>query len=683
MDLRLFRNIGIIAHIDAGKTTVTERILFYTGREYRIGEVEEGTATMDWMAEEKARGITITAAVTTVQWRDHRINITDTPGHVDFTCEVERSLRALDGAIGIFDGCAGVEAQSETVWRQADRYGIPRIAFVNKLDKTGADFEHAVDTLRTRLGATPLVMTLPVGAERGFRGVIDVLAGELVEFSEEDEGRTMVRGPMPPALAARAARAREAVIEQACEHSEELLAKYLDGAALEREEIERALRAGVLRGAILPVYCGAAVRNKGVQLLLDGVVSFLPSPIDRGEVTGTSPDGAKMLTRRPSPDAPFAALVFKLQFDPHGAILFTRIYSGRVRCGQQVFVAGKRLKTRVGKIFRMHAEAREELDSAGAGDIVAMRGLKDVATGDTLCDVREPILLAGISFPETVVSQAIEPKSAAERDRLIECLGYLAQEDPTFAWRTDEETGQLIISGMGELHLEVNVHRLVEDWRVKVVVGKPRVWYRQTIGAEAEAAAEFEKELGARRHFARLTVKVVPDGGRVKPTIAIKLDPRRVPREFWPAIEEGLHGAIAGGGYLGFPWIYLRAEVTDGEIRVGETTAVAFPAAAQEAFDAATAKAKSVLLEPIMNFDIFVPVEYYGTVSSDMTRRRGEIHETQIVGAGQRIGGKVPLAETFGYISTLRSLTQGRGTMTLEPCGFAPAPPEVAARFDF
>ena len=683
MDLRRFRNIGIIAHIDAGKTTVTERMLFYTGREYRIGEVDDGTATMDWMPEEKARGITITAAATTVQWRDHRINIIDTPGHVDFTCEVERSLRALDGAIGVFDGCAGVEAQSETVWRQADRYGVPRIAFINKLDKTGADFDHAVDTLRARLGAAPLAMALPVGAERDFCGVIDVLAGELVLFAEEDEGRTMTRRPVPPALAARAAQARDAIVEAACEYSEELLAKYLEGAALDREDIERALRTGVLRGDILPVYCGAAVRNKGVQLLLDGVISYLPSPIDRGEIAGTSPDGAATLARQPSPDAPFAALVFKLQFDPHGEILFTRIYSGKVKCGQQVYVPGKRLKTRVGKIFLMHAEARQELDSASAGEIVAMRGLKDVATGDTLSDVREPIVLAGISFPETVVSQAIEPKSAAERDRLIECLGYLAKEDPTFAWRADDETGQLIISGMGELHLEVNVHRLVEKWRVKVVVGRPRVWYRQTVGAEAEAAAVFEKELGARRHFARLAVKVVPDGERLKPATAIKLDPRRVPREFWPAIEEGLHGGIEGGGYLGFPWIYLHVQVTDGEIRVGESTAVAFAAAAQEAFNAAAAKAGSVLLEPIVRFDIFVPVEYYGTVSSDMTRRRGEIHETQIMGTGQRIGGKVPLAETFGYMSTLRSLTQGRGTMTLEPCGFAPAPPDVAARFDF
>jgi len=683
MDLLRFRNIGIIAHIDAGKTTVTERILYYTGKEHRMGEVHDGAAKMDWMEEEKSRGITITSAATTIFWKDHRINIIDTPGHVDFTAEVERSLRALDGAVGVFDGVAGVEAQSETVWRQADRYRIPRIAFINKLDRTGADFDRAVASLTERLGVRPVVLTLPVGLERSFSGVIDVLGNELLRFSEDDEGRTVFREEVPEELRERVRRERERAWETACEYSEELMEKYVEGEDITRREVEEALRVGALRCEITPVFCGAALRNKGIQPLLDGVVSFLPSPVDRGRIVGRTPDGRREVVREPSEKDRFCALVFKLQFDRHGEIIHTRVYSGLLKRGQQILIANKGKKERVGKIFLLHAEEREEVDRAGAGEIVALRGLKQVQTGDTLCDPRHPIVLEGIAFPETVISQAIEPKNAVERDRLLECLSLLSREDPTFTWRYDEDTGQLIVNGMGELHLEVIVHRLMNEWKVKASVGRPRVWYRQTAAREARAAYIFERDFGTRRHFASLQVRIVPDPEVLKPPVELKLDPHLVPREFWPAIEEGLRGAVESGGHLGFPWIQMRVQAVGGEARPGESTAVAFTAAGVEAFNRAVEEAGKVLLEPIMRFDIFVPREYYGGVTSDLTGRRAEIHRSRLQGNGQRLEGIIPLAETFGYMSTLRSLTQGRASMTLEPCGFAPAPAEVVERFSF
>jgi len=683
MKLLRFRNIGIIAHIDAGKTTVTERVLYYCGKEHRIGEVHDGAAKMDWMEEEKTRGITITSAATTVYWRDHRINIIDTPGHVDFTAEVERSLRALDGAVGVFCGVAGVEAQSETVWRQADRYRVPRLAFINKLDRVGADFDRAVQSLVDRLAVKPLIMTLPVGIERSFTAVVDVLEEKALYFNEEDFGRTVTAKPVPAELRERVQKEREKIFETACDWSEELLAQYLEGKPLDPEEVRAAIRKAVCQGGITPVYCGAALRNKGIQPLLDGVIDFLPSPVDRGAVTGTTPDGKRQVVRKPSDDDYFSALVFKIQFDRHGELIFTRIYSGRVRRGEQVLIANKGKRARVGKIFLMHADEKTEVSSAGAGEIVALRGLRDAQTGDTLCDPKHPIVLEGISFPETVVSQAIEPKSAAERDRLIECLNLLAREDPTFNWRVDEDTGQIIVNGMGELHLEVIVHRLLKDWKVKALVGKPRVWYRQTVPGAAEAEALFEREFGNKRHFAAVTVRVEPNPSRLKPSIELKLDPQLVPREFWPAIEEGVRGAVESGGYLGFPWIQIKVTVTGGRVRLGESTSLAFNAAAAAAFEKAVEQAGRVLLEPIVRFDIFIPTEYYGAVSSDLTARRGEIHSSRIMGGGQRLEGTIPLAETFGYANTLRSLTQGRGTITLEPCGFAPAPADVVERFSF
>ncbi len=683
MDLNRFRNIGIIAHIDAGKTTVTERMLFYSGKVHRMGEVHDGAATTDWMPEEKDRGITITSAATTIVWRDHRITIVDTPGHVDFTVEVERSLRALDGAIGVFDGVAGVEAQSETVWRQADRYNVPRLAFINKLDRVGADFDRAVETLIDRLDVRPVILYIPVGIERSFSGVVDILGDQLLRFGEDDLGQTVSRESVPPDLRDRVNAERERAYEIACDFSEELTKKFLEGDAITPEEVIAALRTGTCQNQITPVFCGAALRNKGIQPLLDGVLSFLPSPIDRGEVVGVTMDRSQRLVRRPDRSDHFSALVFKLQFDLHGELIYTRVYSGSVRRGQQILVSNKKKKERVGKIFLMHASDRVEQDSVSAGEIVALRGIKSIQTGDTLCDVRHAVLLEGISFPETVISQAIEPRSAPDRDRLIECLRLLAREDPTFTWRLDEDTGQLIVNGMGELHLEVIVHRLINEWRIQASVGKPRVWYRQTIEREAEETAVFNREFGNKHHFAAVTVKVIPDSSVMKPPIEVKLRPDFVPREFWPAVEEGLRGGAESGGYLGFPWIQMRVQATGGEARPGESTGVAFTAASNEALGRAVEKAGRVLLEPIMRFDIFVHSDYYGGVSSDLTGRRGEIRSARVQGAGQRIEGVIPLAETFGYMGTLRSLTQGRGTMTLEPCGFAPAPAEVVERFSF
>jgi elongation factor G len=648
-----------------------------------MGEVHDGAATMDWMEEEKSRGITITSAATTIMWGDHRINIVDTPGHVDFTAEVERSLRALDGAIGVFDGVAGVEAQSETVWRQADRYEVPRLAFINKLDRVGADFDRAVRTLIDRLGVRPVVLYLPVGAERAFSGVVDVLGAEYLRFDEDDLGRTVLREPVPADLRAHVDAERERVYEAACDFSEELTEKFLEGGTITPEEVIKALRIGTCRNEITPVFCGAALRNKGIQPLLDGVVSLLPSPIDRGAVGGISPDGSQQLVRQPVRSDHFSALVFKLQFDQHGELIYTRVYSGSAKRGQQILVANKKKKERVGKIFLMHAEQRVEQDSVSAGEIVALRGIKSIQTGDTLCDVRHTILLEGITFPETVISQAIEPRSASDRDRLTDCLELLAREDPTFTWRLDEDTGQLIVNGMGELHLEIIVHRLINDWKVRATVGKPRVWYRQTVKREAVASTVFDREFGSKRHFAGLSVKVVPDPAVLKPPIEVKLRPERVPREFWPSVEEGLRGAAESGGYLGFPWIQMRVQATEGEARTGESTGLAFSAASAEAFNQAVEQGGRVLLEPIMRFDIFAPASYYGGVSSDLTGRRAEIRSARVQGAGHRIEGTIPLAETFGYMGVLRSLTQGRGTLTLEPCGFAPAPAEVIERFSF
>lgn len=677
------RNIGIIAHIDAGKTTVTERILYYTGKEYSVGEVDDGSAHMDWMEEERERGITITSAATTVEWEGHTFNIIDTPGHVDFTCEVERALRALDGAIGIFDGVAGVEAQSETVWRQADHYTIPRIAFINKLDKTGANFDYAVKTLIERLHANPLVMAFPDGHGQDLKGVVDVLGERLITFGEDDQGKSMVFHEVPDRLQGALQAYREKVLEAACEYSESLMEQYLSEAPLARADVEAALREGVLKGDFVPIFCGAALRNKGIQPLMDAICRFLPSPLDRGEVPGQSPDGAQALVRHPRIKDHFTALVFKVQFDRHGDLIFARIYSGQVKQGDQVLVANLKKKERIGKIFRMHADSKVELKTAGAGDIVAFRGLKLAATGHTLCHAQHPILLEGIHFPETVVSLAIEPRNVSERDNLINCLKLLAREDPTFEWQQDEDTGQLIVKGMGELHLEVIVHRLLNDWKVKAKVGKPRVWYRQTVQQEAQVSQVFEKELGNKRHFAGLSLSVAHDPAVAQTEVTLDLNPDVVKRQFWPLIQEGLEDCAQSGGYLGFPWIQTRIRAFGGETRVGESSEVAFSAVVQQAFNQVMEDAGRIIMEPLMHFDIFVPTDFYGPVSSDLTRRRAEITETHIQMGGQRLEGTIPLSETFGYMNTLRSLTQGRASLTLEPSGFAPAPDEVANRFDF
>ncbi len=682
-DLHSLRNIGIIAHIDAGKTTTTERILYYCGKEHRIGEVDEGTAHMDWMKEEQERGITITSAVTTVIWKKYKINLIDTPGHVDFTCEVERALRTLDGAVGIFDGVAGVEAQSETVWRQADYYNIPRLAFINKLDKTGADFEAAVKSLVDRLHVKPVVMCFPVGSESSLSGVVDVLSGVVLRFSEEHYGKKVTEEPVPEALQETLTAYREKLYEAACEYSEELLEQYLEGEPLKRETVLDAVRTGVLNGDITPVYCGASFRNKGVQPLLDGICAFLPSPLDRGAVSCVHPKTGKKITRKPSVDEPFAALAFKVRMEKHGEVIYSRIYSGKVRQGAQVLISNLGKKERIGKIYLMDADEKVEESTAFAGDIVAFRGLKLVSTGHTICDPKAPAVLEGMHFPDTVVAQAIEPKNYAERDKMLDSLKLLAREDPTFTWNLDDDTGQVIIKGMGELHLEVVVHRLLEEWKIQARVGEPRVWYRQTIQKTSGGESRFEREIGNKNHFAAVEVEVSPSDDVVVPEIDVELDHETVGREFWPVIVEGVKNGVESGGYLGFPWINMRVRVVGGESRIGESTPVAFTAAAQQAFEDAVEKAGRVLLEPVMRFDVFVPLEFYGPVSADLTKRRGEIKKTNIQLNGQRIEGTIPLSQTFGYMNMLRSLTQGRGALTLEPSGFAPVTEDVTRKFDF
>ena len=675
------RNIGIIAHIDAGKTTVSERILYYSHKEHRIGEVDDGSAKMDYLPEEQRRGITITAAATSIEWREHRINLIDTPGHVDFTSEVERSLRVLDGAIGVFCGTAGVQAQTETVWRQADTYGVPRLAFVNKLDRVGSDFLRVVDALRVRLGARPVVLQLPIGREKDFEGVVDLIERRAIRFDEKSLGMELITSEVPADMRGEVETWRERLIVAVAECDEILLESYLEGREITPEAIRAALRKGTVGRQITPVLGGAALRNRGIQPLLDAICDYLPAPEDIGAVRGTHPKSGKETERKPSVDAPFSALAFKTVADSHGDLVYVRVYSGRLISGAQVLNGRTLRKDRAQKLFLMHAADRELISEATAGNIVVVVGFRETVTGDSLADPRAPILLEPPHFPETVIAMAIEPVRIADRDKLIECLDKLAREDPTFRWREDRDTGQLVVSGMGELHLEVIKERLEREFHVTATVGTPRVAYRQTILEAAEGEFEFDRPLGGRSQYARVVVRLEPATELTRTEVLSELKKRQVPLEFHPVIFDSVRAALESGGGLGLPLIQIRVRILDAEFRSGESTATAFVAAASHAFDRALSRAEKVILEPVMNFEIRLPDEYYGAVSNDLGKRRSTIREVDLESGIRAIRGIVPLAEVFGYSGTLRSLTQGRGTISLEPESYQPVPGEVARRF--
>jgi elongation factor G len=673
------RNIGIIAHIDAGKTTVSERILFYSGKEHRMGEVHEGNTVMDWMEEERKRGITITSAATTLPWKGHRVNLIDTPGHVDFTAEVERSLRVLDGAVGVFDGVAGVEAQSETVWHQADRYRVPRIVFVNKLDRAGAIFDRVVEDIRARLapGGSPVVLPilLPVGREAGFHGVVDPIRRVMLRFLPADRGKTVAEEKVPVDMADVVEAARARIVEAAAEHADEAgTQKFLEGGDLTEDEIRAGLRRGVLARALVPVLCGSALKDIGVQPILDAVVAYLPSPKDAGPVEGHAPgDPEKKVVRRPEGTEPLCALAFKTFSEKHGDLTYLRVYSGTLKGNDQVYNATRDRVERVGKLLRMHANHREPVEEAGPGDIVATVGLRFTVTGDTLCPKKHPVVLEAMRFPDAVMSLAIEPRSSADRENLASGLEKLARDDPTFTARTDEETGQTVISGMGELHLEVLVNRLVRDFGVAAHVGKPRVAYRQTVGRKARGEAEFDRTVGEKRQYARVVLEVFPGDGadHLAPGIA------GLPPVLRNAVRSGVKSAEQGGCGLGYPCVNVGVRGVEFTVHPSDASEAAFEAAASQAFSAAFDRAGAVLLEPVMSVAVHSPEEFLGNVLADLNRRRATIENIETPSAGIRvIRGVVALAEMFGYSTSLRSVSQGRAAFTLEPRAYAPVPPE-------
>ncbi len=672
------RNIGIMAHIDAGKTTTTERILFYTGRTHKIGEVHEGTATMDWMVQEQERGITITSAATTAAWREHRINIIDTPGHVDFTVEVERSLRVLDGAIAVFDAKGGVEPQSETVWRQADKYRVPRIAYVNKMDIIGADFQNTINQIRGRLGANPVAVQWPWGAEDHFRGIVDLL--KMQAYLYEDElGTTGEYMAIPEELEADCIAHRQILLEAAADMDDALMEKYLDGEELSEDEIRAALRKGTLANQLVPVLCGSSYRNKGVQPLLDAVVDYLPSPLDVGAVKGHDPVTGEELTRDVSDSAAFSALAFKIMTDPFvGKLAFFRVYSGTLSAGSYVYNVTKGRRERIGRILQMHANHREELETVYAGDIAAAVGLKDTTTGDTLADEQNPILLETMVFPEPVISVAIEPKTKADQDKMGTALSKLAEEDPTFRMFTDQETGQTIIAGMGELHLEIIVDRLLREFKVQADVGKPQVAYRETLRKTVEAEGKFIRQSGGRGQYGHVWVRVEPLEPGQGIEFVNKIVGGVVPREYIPAVEAGVREATGSGVLAGYPVLDVRVTLFDGSYHEVDSSEMAFKIAGSMGFKAAAHKANPVLLEPIMAVEVVVPDEYMGDVIGDLNSRRGRIEGMDPrPGGAQAIRGFVPLAEMFGYATDVRSRTQGRGTFTMQFAHYDEAPRHV------
>jgi elongation factor G len=674
------RNIGIMAHIDAGKTTTTERILYYTGRTYKIGEVHEGAAVMDHMIQEQERGITITSAATTAQWGDYQINILDTPGHVDFTVEVERSLRVLDGAVAVFDAVAGVEPQTETVWRQANKYDVPRFCFVNKMDRVGADFERCVAMMRERLDAVPAVIQLPIGSEGGFRGVIDLVAMKAVVWPLDDdtEGAKFEVVEIPDEYADAAAAARHELLETIAHVDDHLLEKYLEGEDLTADEIKAALRTGTLTFEFVPVLCGSAFKNKGVQPMLDAVVDFLPSPLDLKPTEGIDMHG-EPVERKASENEAFSALAFKVVADPYGKLTYFRIYSGKVEKGSEIYNSTKDRKERIGRILRMHANQREDIDVAYAGDIVAGLGFKQTTTGDTLCERAHPIILEQMIFPEPVISVAIEPKTKADQDKLGKALGSLSDEDPTFRVHTDEETGQTIIRGMGELHLEVLVDRMMREFNVEAHVGKPQVAYRETITQKVEKVeVRYVRQTGGRGQYAHVVLALEPTGPGGGYEFVDEIKGGVIPREYIPAVDAGIQEAMQGGVVAGYPLVDIRARLTFGSYHEVDSSEMAFKIAGSMALKEAAKKARPQLLEPVMSVEVVTADEYMGDVIGDLNSRRGQVEGVEQRGSAQVITAKVPLAQMFGYVGDLRSRTQGRATYTMQFDSYQAVPDSIA-----
>ncbi len=670
--LKKIRNIGIIAHIDAGKTTVTERILFYTGRSYKMGEVHDGTAVMDWMEQEQERGITITSAVTTCQWQQHDIHLIDTPGHVDFTIEVERSLRVLDGAIAVFCAVGGVEPQSETVWHQADKHRVPKIAFINKMDRIGADFEAVQEQMRDKLQAVPLPIQIPVGKESDFQGVIDLLEMKQVSWRDETLGAELERGPIEPTLRDAAEAAREQMLEALAEWDDDLMEKYLEGEALGRKELVPVLRRLTLELKVVPVLCGSALKNKGVQPLLDAIVDYLPCPLDVPPVQGAHPETGEILQRLSSEKEPFAALAFKIFMDQGRKLTYVRIYSGSLKVGTQVYNVSKGTREKLSRIFQMHANKRERLEKAGVGSIVALMGLKTATTGDTLCDPDHPILLEPIDIYEPVISVAVEPKTRGDQEKLLEALARLAEEDPTFRYQENPDTGQTVISGMGELHLEILLNRLQRDFRVAANVGKPQVVYRETIQRQARGKGTFEREIAGSQHFAEVELQLAPRARGEGNAIVNRVRDHLIPEEFIPVVEDGIKDALNSGDLLGYPVIDVEVSIVGGTFREGSSSDIAFRVAASMAFRAACREASPVLLEPYMAVEILVPEEFLGDVLGDLNARKGRVEGITSRKAIQVVSAIVPLSKMFGYSTALRSATQGRATFTMQFHGYDP-----------
>ncbi len=677
--LERYRNIGIMAHIDAGKTTTTERILFYTGKSYKIGEVHDGAATMDWMEQEQERGITITSAATTAAWRNHRVNIIDTPGHVDFTIEVERSLRVLDGAVAVFDSVAGVEPQSETVWRQADKYKVPRICFVNKMDRTGADFFRCVEMIKDRLGAVPLVLTLPIGAEADYIGNVDLVKNQGVTWKDDSLGAEFEYGDVPDDLKDQAETYRNQLIEAAVELDDDVLEAYFGGDEPDEETLKRCIRKGTLDGTFVPVLCGSAFKNKGVQPLLDAVVDFLPSPTEVPPTQGVKPGTDEPMTRKSSDDEPFSALAFKIMTDPFvGTLSFIRIYSGMLESGSYVMNTVKGQRERIGRILEMHANSREEIKEARAGDIVALVGLKSTTTGDTLSNPDKPVILERMEFPDPVIEVSVEPKTKADQEKLSVALGKLAAEDPSFQVGTDPETAQTIIKGMGELHLEIIVDRLRREFKVDANVGAPQVAYRETITGNADIDYTHKKQTGGSGQFARIKLQFEPGERGSGFVFESKIVGGNVPKEYIPGVEKGLKSSMESGVLAGFPMVDMMVTLYDGAYHDVDSSVMAFEIASRAAFREGVGKSKPILLEPVMSVEVVTPEEYMGDIIGDLNSRRGNISGMEPRANAQVINAMVPLATMFGYVNTLRSLSQGRAQFTMTFDHYEPVPQMVA-----
>ena len=674
-----YRNIGIMAHIDAGKTTTTERILYYTGKSYKLGEVHDGNATMDWMEQEQERGITITSAATTCFWRDHRINIIDTPGHVDFTIEVERSLRVLDGTVAIFDSVAGVEPQSETVWRQADKYGVPRICFVNKMDRVGADFFRCVEMLIDRLGANPVVMQLPIGAEENFTGLVDLVTMKAIIWKEETLGAEFEEADIPDDLAEEAALHREKMIETALEQDDTALEAYLEGTEPDVETLRKCLRSGTISGDFIPVFLGSAFKNKGVQPLLDAVVDYLPSPIDVAAIKGTKANSDEVIERRSADDEPFAALAFKIMNDSFvGSLTFIRVYSGVVESGQSIMNTVKDKRERVGRMLLMHSNTREDVNEARAGDIIALAGLKDTTTGDTLCDANNLVVLERMDFPNPVIEIAVEPKTQSDQEKMSTALHRLAAEDPSFRVSSDPESGQTIIKGMGELHLEIIVDRMLREFKVDANIGPPQVAYRETISREAVVDYTHKKQTGGAGQFARLKIKIEPLPSGSGYVFEDKVRGGNIPKDYIPGVKKGFEGAMSAGIMSGFPVTDMKVTLVDGAHHDVDSSVMAFEIASRAAFREAAAMAKPQLLEPMMRVEVVTPDEYLGDIIGDLNSRRGNVGGMEQRGNTRVINALVPLAAMFGYVNTLRSMSQGRAQFTMHFDQYKVVPNQVS-----